>query len=169
MEVRQRLAHCTLLDQRLGPLMAGCSSSPELQQLGRPAAQNCPLRLERARRQQPLFTQQSHLWRAGQRPRPHYVHTVECLKGFGGHPSARTGVGAGNRTLPKAPQSVLCKFTMVAGENKVWEQSEPSPLRVGVSELQSCSEKLLSSRENMHLPLHISASWKLPCKRASPV
>lgn len=106
--------------------MAGCSSSPELQQLDRPAAQNCPLRLEKARRQQPLFTQQSHLWRAGQRPRPHYVHTVERLKNVGGHSSTGTGVGAGNRTLPKAPQSVLCKFRMVEGENKVWEQSEQS-------------------------------------------
>lgn len=55
-------------------------SSPELL----PSSRKCPFGLKRAHRQQPLFTQQSCLWRAGQRPRPHYVHTLEHLKGFSG-------------------------------------------------------------------------------------
>lgn len=55
-------------------------SSPELLASSR----KCPLGLKRAHWQQPLFTQQSCLWRAGQRPRPHYVHTLEHLKGFSG-------------------------------------------------------------------------------------
>lgn len=46
MEVWNRVAH--------RPWMVGGSSSPELRQLHRPAAESSPFRLKRARRQQPF-------------------------------------------------------------------------------------------------------------------
>lgn len=106
------------------PLMVRCSTSPELQQLDQSAAENRPLRLKRARSSSFCSHNRAVCWRAGQRPRPHYVHNVQRLKGFGGHLSMRTGVGDENKTLSKAQDSL--KFTMVDGESKVWEQSEQS-------------------------------------------
>lgn len=78
--------------------MVWCRPPPELQQLHRPAAVKCPFRLKAAAlftQQQLLFTQQSCLWRAGHRPRPHYVHTVERLRGSSGHWSKNGRGGAG--------------------------------------------------------------------------